>query len=132
MNKIINLTCIIDDDPIYIFAIKRLLDLRKFSENYLVFKNGEDAINGLIEISKSNNPLPDLILLDINMPIMDGWEFLKAYKDNNLNQNTPIFITSSSKNNIDVIKAEGNNYVNGYISKPLNEESLVKIKKSTF
>lgn len=127
MNSKLNLVCVIDDDPIYTFAIKRLLKRNNICNEYVVYKNGQDAIEGL-----TNNPenVPDLILLDINMPIMDGWKFLDAYKEIRLVKTTTIYITSSSINNVDLNKANANCLVSGYISKPMSTEKLLKIKNT--
>lgn len=124
MSKTPNLICIIDDDPIYIFTIKKLLKINNYTNNYLVYKNGKEAIDGLIDIYNKEEALPDVILLDINMPIMDGWQFLEAYQETNLIKKTPIYIASSSVDVLDLNKASLNNLVEGYINKPLNKFSL--------
>lgn len=129
MNNSLDLICIIDDDPIYTFAVRKLLKINNFSDNQLVFKNGKEALDGLITMRNKKDNLPDVILLDINMPIMDGWEFLEAFKISNFNKDIPIFITSSSVDNLDIRKATTNTLVNGYISKPLNNQSLQEIKR---
>ena len=129
MNNPLQLICIIDDDPIYTFAVQKLLKMNNFSSHQIVFKNGKEALEGLTTLQNKNNQLPDVILLDINMPIMDGWEFLDAYKTKCFNKNIPIFITSSSVDNLDIRKATTNTLVNGYISKPLNNQSLQEIKR---
>ncbi|AEH00099.1 two-component system response regulator [Lacinutrix sp. 5H-3-7-4] len=128
MNSV-QLTCLIDDDPIYIFALKKLFKNLNFSEGFIVYNNGEDAINGLIEITNNGKPFPNLILLDINMPIMDGWQFLDDYINTSLNKNTPIYITSSSIKESDLKKAKKNTLVRHYINKPLTKETVSFIKK---
>ena len=127
MNNKIDLVCIIDDDPIYIFAIKKLLNINNIANKYLIYNNGKDAIEGL-----KNNKLtisPDLILLDINMPIMDGWQFLEAFKELNLVKTIPLFIVSSSISSVDINKAEQHNLVKGYICKPIDGKKLIEIKQ---
>ena len=112
MNNPLQLICIIDDDPIYTFAVQKLLKMNNFSSHQIVFKNGKEALEGLTTLQNKNDQLPDVILLDINMPIMDGWEFLDAYKTKCFNKN--------------------NTMVTDYISKPLNNLSLEEIKQKCF
>jgi CheY-like chemotaxis protein len=69
-------TCIIDDDEVYVMGIKRMLAKTNLSDTILVFENGLKALN---YISDSTNTMPDTILLDINMPVMDGWQFLEGF-----------------------------------------------------
>ena len=128
MTDPIDLVCIIDDDPIYAFAVQKLFKMNNFSNNCVIFKNGQEALEGLSNLFNEQDTLPDLILLDINMPIMDGWQFLEAYKSTNLYNKIPIFITSSSVDTLDVNKAETNSLVKGYVNKPLNLDSLTLIK----
>jgi CheY-like chemotaxis protein len=72
---IINSIFIIDDDPIVVFGIKKLLHQHKNQMQVLTFNNGEDAINAIYKLNKKQISLPEVIFLDLNMPIMDGWEF---------------------------------------------------------
>lgn len=77
--KNINFISIVDDDPITVFGIKKMLNSTvncKTLESYL---NGKLAIEKIKERLTSNQPLPEIIFLDINMPIMDGWQFLEAF-----------------------------------------------------
>ncbi len=65
--------CIIDDDEIYIFLIKKSLSAMGINNEVISFINGSDALEALIQLKTNNEELPGIILLDINMPIMDGW-----------------------------------------------------------
>ncbi len=65
-------TYIIDDDPVFIFGLKFLLNMENFAQQIKTFANGEEAIAEL----QKNKKLPEIIFLDLNMPVMDGWEFL--------------------------------------------------------
>ena len=89
--------------------------------------NGKFAIDQLYDIQK-NNPekLPDYILLDINMPIMNGWEFLDEYKRLNIDPagKSKIFIISSSVFSNDINKARSYPLVKSFISKPLSVEKI--------
>ena len=77
--KKVNLTCIIDDDPIFVFGIKKVMELINFSDSIMVFKNGQEALDNLRPIILAKENLPDIILLDLNMPVLDGWQFLDEF-----------------------------------------------------
>ena len=70
---------IIDDDSITIFGLRKLLD--KLYKDLVIneFENGKTALDALTRLQKQDKPLPELIFLDINMPIMDGWAFLDEF-----------------------------------------------------
>jgi CheY-like chemotaxis protein len=121
--------CVIDDDMIYQFAVKLNLKQLKLADSVLCFSNGEVAKIYLIENSNNHDALPDVILLDINMPIMDGWDFLdwfSGYKDQ-LCKVIPIFMVSSSIDWRDIEKAKGYKEVVDYISKPLTDGNFFEI-----
>lgn len=127
MNNTINLVCIIDDDPIYTFAVKKLMKMNAFSEQFLIFKNGKEALDGLINLHKNKSTFPDLILLDINMPIMDGWQFLDACKNISLDISSPLYMTSSSIDEKDKKKSKTYGMITEYVEKPLTLDSLNKL-----
>jgi len=121
------LTCIIDDDTIYVSLLKKLIQLKKLCDNILVFKNGKEAI----DFFKDSESLPDLILLDLNMPIMNGWEFLEAFSPINKqlgNITTPnLYVVSSSIDPVDSEKAKKIECVRDYISKPISIQNFEQI-----
>lgn len=122
--KTINTACIIDDDFIFRFGTKKLMEVADFCHNFLVYKNGKEAYDDLIPKLKQNTDLPDVILLDLNMPIMDGWQLLDELIKIPNSKNIPIFIVSSSVDNRDFEKAKSYDLVNDYIVKPF---SIAKI-----
>ena len=120
---------IIDDDSIFKIIIKKLL--AKFSnfENVITFSNGEEAFSAFKDKLEMKQKLPDIIFLDIEMPIMDGWEFMEQIdllKPIFNDQQVEIFILSSSITVEDKLKAENNPNIKGYITKPITLEDIKK------
>ena len=66
--KKIDIACIVDDDPIFVYGAKRMMELADFCNGFMIFNNGHDALHKLKALIESNHNLPDLILLDLNMP----------------------------------------------------------------
>jgi len=126
MNKI-DVTCIIDDDPIFVFGAKRMMELSDFCSSFMIFKNGQEAINKLRPIMDSGVDVPEMILLDINMPIMDGWEFLDEFIKIESHKTITIYIVSSSIDPIDLKRAEQYKNVSNYLIKPISIGALKNI-----
>ncbi len=125
-----NTLCLVDDDVIHQFIIKKLVkDVKNYHTELLVFSNGEEAIEYLKCFSEAKSELPDLILLDINMPIMDGWEFLDEYIviAPSLKKKIKIYILSSSDNPKDIRRAKEYEKISDYLIKPINEAQLVSV-----
>jgi len=118
---------LVDDDEINNFISIKLI--RKAIENADIKAclNGRFAIDQLSEIQKDHpEKLPDFILLDINMPIMNGWEFLDEYKRLNIDPlgKSKIYIISSSVFSNDISKARSYPLVRNFVSKPLSVEKI--------
>jgi CheY-like chemotaxis protein len=120
---------IIDDDPIFVYSLKKLISLRNYCDEVFSFPNGADALEALKNANNTGILMPDIILLDINMPIMDGWEFLVEYAKLKPEINTPItlFLLTSSINDQDIKRAKAIESVNSYITKPVTQAKLVEI-----
>ncbi|MCF4102535.1 response regulator [Gillisia sp. M10.2A] len=125
--KKIDVACIIDDDPIFVFSAKKIMQLSDFCNSFMVFHNGEDALNNLKAVITAKEQLPDIILLDLNMPIMDGWQFLDEFIQIPCDTEITIYIVSSSIDPADVIRAKTYDRVNNYIVKPITIERLKKV-----
>jgi len=122
--KKIELVCIIDDDPIHQLLIKRHLKNTGMVKNYLDFKNGKEAYYELISKKENNEKLPDIIFLDIQMPVWDGWQFLEEFTKLGLENEVEIFMVTSSIFENDYKKAEGFGLENKYLVKPVNTDKL--------
>lgn len=120
-------SCIIDDDPIFIFGTKKVMKEVNFCDHVIVYHNGEEAIHGLKSMVKKGEELPGLIFLDLNMPIMDGWDFLEDFIaiPNKNRENVIVYIISSSIDANDFIRARSYKAVNNYILKPITPEDLI-------
>ncbi|AZQ60030.1 response regulator [Maribacter sp. MJ134] len=122
--------CIIDDDPIFIYGTKRIMKEIEFCENIIVFNNGQEALDGIMEISQSTSKIPQVIFLDLNMPIMNGWEFLDEFikiPNSNL-EKTIVYIISSSVDPRDLEKVKDyKQRVNNYILKPITPNDLESV-----
>ena len=120
---------IIDDDEMYQLILKR--NIRKINPdiNIISYLNGQEAIDSFKEIIISNQPIPDVVFLDINMPVLDGWQFLEEYEKirHNINSNVDIYIASSSINEMDMKKALEYSVVKDYVTKPVTSSLLKDI-----
>lgn len=124
--------CIIDDDPIFIYGTKRIMKEIDFCEDLLVYNNGQEALEGLTQISNLGKKVPSVIFLDLNMPIMNGWEFLDEFiqlPSNSLEQ-TIIYIISSSVDPRDLERVKNYKVVNNYILKPITPNDLENVLSS--
>lgn len=123
----INIACLIDDDPVHVFLSKKYLKQTGMIENLMVFQNGKIAFDSLAAIVREGGELPKLILLDLNMPIWDGWQFLDEFIKIPIEEEITIFILSSSISNMDIEKAKKYNQVSNYIIKPIKVENLISL-----
>lgn len=125
----INLVAIIDDDEIAKFIGTKIIESTNLVDRIKTFSNGEEAINFLKSNSKDVNLLPEIILLDLNMPIMDGFVFLQKYimLEPKLGKKITIYIVSSSISQIDIEKINQISEVSDYIIKPITKEKFEMI-----
>lgn len=127
--KTFDITCIIDDDPIFIFGTKKLMELTSFTNGFMIFQDGEEAYNLLNSIIGGDSVVPDVIFLDINMPRMDGWQFLDEFQKIPLPKPVKIYIVSSSIDPSDVEKSKRYPIIKKYIVKPLTVPTLKQIQE---
>ena len=99
------------------------LEQNNACDKITIFMNGKEALDYLITNKETD---VDLILLDINMPVMNGWQFLSNIERvwRGIDKSIPIFILSSSVNTYDKQKSAEYESVKGFINKPLNDNDL--------
>lgn len=119
-------TLIVDDDPIYTMLMKKLLESNGFNPPPRSFDNGQLALDYLKENHQSNEA--HVIFLDINMPVLNGWEFLDEISDLASRDKTFVLIVSSSINQTDMDRANNNKYVIRYLAKPILSNTVVELK----
>ena len=133
MMKKLDSVCVIDDDTVYQFLAKEEIEYTNMVNKTMFFSNGDRAIQFIKETLDKNNTsdLPNIIFLDLNMPVMDGWEFLEAYAaiKSRIKKNIIIYIVSSSTDMRDLDRARAISDVSDYIIKPISSNQLETIFK---
>ena len=116
MDKVVNIL-LVEDDNLDIIDVKRTLDKMHILNNMIVARNGEDALRILSEKERSDTK-PDIALIDINMPKMNGLEFLGAIRKMDEWKDLKCFIITTSDEKVDRMAAKDMG-ISGYIVKPL-------------
>jgi len=121
--------CIIDDDELNKLLLKKTILKLNLPVFVTCFANGKEAFDTFLKEKNAQENLPDIIFLDINMPEMDGWEFMDAYLDfqTTISKKITIYIASSSIAFHDIEKAKKYSEISGYIVKPIHSDTINKI-----
>lgn len=119
----------IDDDPVFVYLMKRMLANSQASFEAMEFADGELAIDHLRSISDRPDLLPDIIFLDLSMPVMDGWEFLEEYSQLRylFRKNISLFIVSSSISPEEVERSKTYAAVTDFLIKPLRAGKIEEL-----
>ena len=115
-------TCLlIDDNYIDNFVTRKILEVSNFAETVIVARSATEAIGSLRE----GTVKPDVIFLDVRMPMMSGFEFLEAYDKINIDKSgIKIFMLSSSLDPLDIRRSMDNKYITQFLHKPLTQKAL--------
>jgi CheY-like chemotaxis protein len=125
----VNKIFLIDDDPVFVYLTKKIIGMTQHSCEITEFADGELAIIYLNAFREKPELLPDIIFLDLSMPVMDGWEFLKQYSvmRPGIQKNISLFIVSSSISPQEVEKSKTFREVSDYLVKPLGKRKIAEI-----
>ncbi len=121
---------VVDDDKVHHFIIKMLLEKNNIQTKTSFFENGYEALNELkFKLHNGENP-PDLILLDINMPVLDGWQFLEEFNEikKHILKEITIYVVTSSDDYFNADKIEEyKSVIKSYYVKPMTSEVIKSI-----
>ena len=134
LKKKLNSILLVDDDEATIYLHKTMIEIVDCAEKIVIAENGEEAIKLLSDKVDGEFLQPSLIFLDINMPRMNGWEFLETYKRMYPHQRAEIIIVmlTTSLNPSDRERAKEFKEVNGFMNKPITIDSLKEILRLYF
>lgn len=121
---------IIDDDPIIRKIIQKMIYIVDVSVICYHCENGEVGLSFLKKLQGSTDPV--IVLLDINMPILDGWGVLDEVEKMNLEMidNVKFYIVSSSTDDSDKLKSQGYPLIKKFYSKPLSKQDIIAVLNS--
>jgi len=119
----------IDDDPITLMLCKKVVAKTKFSNEMITAQNGEKALKYFDDLQNTDLntiDLPKLIFLDLNMPVMGGWEFLDAFNTANYRKfhNIKVVVLTSTIDPQDLEKSQTYPMVIDFLSKPISVKML--------
>jgi CheY-like chemotaxis protein len=129
MGKRIPNIWIIDDDPMSSFMLKRLAELGELADIITIYNSARAALEYIQANPQANNQLPDVILLDIYMPVINGWDFLTRFHEikPQLAKSIKIIVVSSSDHPRDIDQAKEFEDVIAYVTKPASLEQLKEL-----
>jgi CheY-like chemotaxis protein len=130
--KKFDLLYVVDDDEIYQFIVKRIISESCVANEIKGFLNGKDAIETLKSAIEHPDQIPEIILLDLTMPVMDGWQFLEQYilLKPKIGKRVTIYVVSSSVNPVDVERARHIEHVSDYVVKPITKDKFMDLLKA--
>lgn len=121
----------VDDEVINNLIFRRIAERNEEVDQIIEFTSGLEMVDYIKNSDMLESSMPDFIFVDINMPLMNGWQLIDKLSQEHHEKikNSKIFILSSSVNNADLIMAENHPFVEGYIVKPFSPEKLEEVIK---
>lgn len=137
MKPKLNCILVIDDDEPTNFFTRMILEESGCANHIQVMQSGQEALDYLAKSEQAESdaslyPSPDLIFLDINMPAMDGWEFLAEYRKLSVKSKIIVVMLTTSLFPEDKLKAEEMPEISGFENKPLTDEKLLQVLEKYF
>jgi CheY-like chemotaxis protein len=129
----LNTILFVDDDPITLMLCKKVISKAAFSDQIITAQNGEEAINLFHNLlDDSEKTVPELIFLDLNMPIMGGWDFLEEFSKPTFKQfhNIKVIVLSSTIDPEDLEKIKEFPMVMDFLPKPISLSMLNKVTEA--
>ncbi len=132
----LDLILCVDDDPITLMLCKMVITRAEFAQQIITAQNGEEALSYFDDLRLNNlgtniSNYPKLIFLDLNMPVMGGWEFLDHFSKEEYRssfEDCKVIVLSSTIDPDDIKKAKTYSMVLDFLSKPISKEMLESLK----
>jgi len=123
---------VIDDDQVFQLIIKKQIEMKQIQCEIMSFYNGQEAIDFFEANVDAEEKWPDLVMLDVNMPVKNGWDFLEDYKflPERLREKVKLYMVTSSVIQSDIDRANGNKNITSFVSKPITNEKLEEVFNS--
>lgn len=123
---------VIDDDQVFQLIIKKQIEMKEIQCEIMSFYNGQEAIEFFEANVDAEEKWPDLVMLDVNMPVKNGWDFLEDYKflPQDLRGKVKLYMVTSSVIQSDIDRANGNENITSFVSKPITNEKLEEVFSS--
>ncbi|HEV2353734.1 MAG TPA: response regulator [Puia sp.] len=120
---------LVDDDPIFIYLIKKMIEGIEGARQVEIFADGELAMARITAGADDTALLPDLILLDLNMPVLDGWGFLEQYNGirHRFRKDIRIYIVSSTISPAEIERSSDYGFISGLVIKPPDRSKIAEI-----
>jgi CheY-like chemotaxis protein len=127
--KPLNTIFIVDDDPIHQQITEIMLDRLNITNAVSKYSDAQEVLDYLRDFGSDASKLPDIILLDLNMPVMDGWEFLDRFQQlrDGLTKPIRVYVLTSSIDEKDQERVSSYDFVNGYLTKPLTNDVIMQL-----
>jgi CheY-like chemotaxis protein len=123
----VKLTWIVDDDKVTTFILRRLINMDHQFGTVVIKSSAVEALEVIKNCSDTPELLPQVIILDLNMPVMEGWEFLDEISQLSYANHIHVFLLTSSISPFDAKRATSSSRLTGFFTKPVNAMMLEKM-----